>query len=333
MLRYLSRRLLLMIPTFLGITLITFFMIQLAPGDPAAMKIQMEGGRGNPQLAAKIIEETRVLYGLDQPIYIQYGKWLHRLVTLDFGESYVDHQPVLTKITRALPITLLLNFLTIIIIYIISVPLGVIAAIKPQSCFDYGSSVLLFILYSLPAFWVAAILMAYLAGGDYFNWFPIMGISSLGANQLLSPWQYVVNVTWHLVLPVICLTYGGFAFLSRFARSAMLEVIRQDYIRTAWAKGLSAWAVIMRHGFRNALIPMVTLMGGLLPGLLGGSVIIEQIFSIPGMGRLGFQAILQRDYPLIMAIAVIDAVLTLISLLVSDILYAVVDPRIRYGDD
>jgi peptide/nickel transport system permease protein len=333
MLRYLSKRLLIMIPTFLGITVITFFIIKLAPGDPALMRVQMQGmGKMDAQMAAKIVEETRILYGLDQPIYVQYGKWLKRLVTLDFGESYTDHQPVLEKVKQALPITLLLNLLTIVIIYAISLPIGIITAMKPQSWLDYGTAVLLFVLYSLPSFWVAAILMTYLAGGDYLNLFPIMGISSFGADQL-PWWEYVWNVCWHLVLPVTCLTYGSFAFLARFARSNMLEVIHQDFIRTARAKGLSEWTVIMRHGFRNSLVPMVSLLGTLLPSLLGGSVIIEQIFSIAGMGRLGFQSVLARDYPTIMAITAIEAFLTLVSMLIADMMYAVVDPRIRYGED
>lgn len=333
MLRYLSKRLLIMIPTFLGITVITFFIIKLAPGDPALVRVQMQGmGKMDAQMAAQIVEETRKLYGLDQPIYVQYGKWLKRLVTLDFGESYTDHQPVLEKVKQALPITLLLNLLTIVIIYAISLPIGIITALKPQSWLDYGTAVLLFVLYSLPSFWVAAILITYLAGGDYLNMFPIMGIASFGADQL-PWWEYVWNVCWHLVLPVTCLTYGSFAFLARFARSNMLEVIHQDFIRTARAKGLSEWTVIMRHGFRNSLVPMVSLLGTLLPSLLGGSVIIEQIFSIAGMGRLGFQSVLARDYPTIMAITAIEAFLTLISMLIADMMYAVVDPRIRYGDE
>lgn len=333
MVRYILKRLLIMIPTFLGITVITFFIIKLAPGDPALMRLQMQGmGKVDAQMATKIVEETRKIYGLDQPIYVQYGKWMARLITLDFGESYTDHQPVLEKIKKALPITLLLNVLTIFIIYIIAIPVGIATALKPQSWFDYGTAVVLFVLYSLPSFWVAAVLMTYLAGGDYLNFFPIMGISSFGAEQL--PWyQYIGNVCWHLVLPVVCLTYGGFSFLARFARSNMLEVIHQDFIRTARAKGLSEWKVIIRHGFRNSLVPLVSLMGTLLPALLGGSVIIEQIFSIAGMGRLGFQSVLARDYPTIMAITAIEAVLTLLGMLLSDLLYAVVDPRIRYEDN
>jgi peptide/nickel transport system permease protein len=172
-------------------------------------------------------------------------------------------------------------------------------------------------------------LIILLAGGDYLNLFPITGIVSEGAGAL--PWyDWALNVGWHLVLPVTCLTYGGFAFLSRFTRASMLDVIRQDYIRTARAKGLSEWRVVTRHALRNALIPLLTLMGTLLPALLGGSVIIEQIFSIPGMGRLGFESVLARDYPVIMAIATISAFLTLVSIFLADIMYAVVDPRISF---
>lgn len=330
---YLLKRLLIMIPTFFGITVITFFIIKLAPGDPALMRVQMQGmGKMDAQMTAKIVEDTRKLYGLDQPLYVQYGKWVKRLVTLDFGESYYNHRPVLENIKHAFPITIFLNVLTIFIIYGVSIPIGIFTALRPQTWWDYGSAVFLFILYSLPSFWVAALLMAYLAGGDYLNLFPIIGISSFGASQL--PWyQYVGNIAWHLVLPIVCLTYGSFAFLARFARSNMLEVIHQDFIRTARAKGLSEWTVVIRHGFRNSLVPLVSLMSTLLPALLGGSVIIEQIFSIPGMGRLGFQSILQRDYPTIMAIISIEAFLTLVSILIADVMYAVVDPRIRYGED
>ncbi len=330
MLAYLAKRLLLIIPTFIGITIITFFIIQLAPGDPIALKMQAgERGIKSEAFAKTVIAETRQLYGLDKPIYVQYGLWMKRLVTLDFGESFKDHRPVIKKIAEALPITLVLNFLTIIIIYIISIPLGIFSALHPKSILDKFVTLFLFILYSLPSFWVALVLIVFLGGADYLNWFPIVGFVSDGAGVL--PWYgWGGNVFWRLVLPVACLAYGGFAFLSRFSRASILEVIRQDYIRTARAKGLSEWKVIGKHALRNAMIPLLTLMGTLLPALLGGSVIIEQIFSIPGMGRLGFESVLARDYPTIMAIAAIDAFLTLVSILVSDIMYVVVDPRIRF---
>lgn len=331
MVRYLIKRLVLMVPTLFGITIITFAMIHLAPGDPVALKAQrgtdaLKGG----QAAVAVIDDTRKLYGLDQPLRIQYARWIKRLVTLDFGNSYRDHRPVLEKIGAALPITLTLNILTILIIYIVSIPLGAYAALKPQGWVDRLSAIGLFMLYSLPSFWVAMMLITYLAGGDYLNWFPVVGFVSDGATTL--PWYgKALNIAWHLCLPVACLTYGGFAFLSRFARASLLDVIRQDFIRTARAKGCSEWRVVAHHGLRNALVPLLTLMGALLPELLGGSVIVEQIFAIPGMGRLGFESVLARDYPVIMAIAVISACLTLVSILITDLLYAVVDPRVHFA--
>ncbi len=328
---YLLKRFFLIIPTLLGITFITFLMIQLAPGNPVSMKLQQLGGEGikSETVSREVIEQTKKLYGLDKPFHVQYLLWLKRLATLDFGDSYKDHRPVLQKIKEALPVTLILNIISILLIYLISVPLGVYSAIKPESRIDKVLTLVQFFLYSLPSFWVAMILIIYLGGGDYLDLFPVTGIVSEGV-RALPWWGRLGNVMWHLVLPVTVLTYGGFAFLSRFSRAQLLEVIRQDYIRTARAKGLSERKVIFKHALRNALIPFVTLVGTLLPSMIGGSVIVEQIFSIPGMGQLGFESVLSRDYPTVMAIATIEAVLTLISLLISDVLYVFVDPRISF---
>lgn len=319
-----------MIPTLFGITVITFLVIQLAPGDPASLKAQSgTDALKSDQMAAEVVAETRKLYGLDQPVYVQYGRWVKRLAEFDFGNSYRDHRPVLKKIGDALPITLTLNIITILIVYVISIPIGAYSALKPRGLRDKLSALVLFVLYSLPSFWVAMMLIVLLGGGDYLNLFPIVGFTSDNASEL--SWiGWAGNVLWHIVLPVICLTYASLAFLSRFSRASMLEVIRQDYIRTARAKGLSERSVVWKHAMRNALIPLVTLMGTLLPSLLAGSVIIEQIFAIPGMGRLGFESVLSRDYPVIMAIAFISALLTLVSVLLSDLLYVVIDPRITF---
>jgi len=331
MFSYILKRLFLMIPTLFGITVITFVIIHLAPGDPAALKAQSAmDALGSDRVQEEIVQQTRALYGLDQPLYVQYGRWIEQIVTLNFGTSYRDHRPVMEKIADALPITLVLNIITILLIYLISVPIGAFCALKPRTFFDRVSALGLFVLYSLPSFWVAMMLIVYLGGGDYLNLFPIVGFVSDNAGEL--PWYgWVGNVAWHLVLPVLCLTYGGLAFLSRFSRASVLEVIRQDYIRTARAKGLTEWRVMVHHAMRNALIPLLTISATLLPSLLGGSVIIEQIFSIPGMGRLGFESVLARDYPVIMAIAFISAFLTLLSILITDLLYAVVDPRITFA--
>ncbi len=330
MVSYLIRRVLLMIPTLFGITVITFVVIQLTPGDPAVLK--NSGGMNPHVVAAEVIAKTRKLYGLDQPLPVQYVRWVNRLVHLDFGTSFSDDRPVITRIREALPTTLLLNVISLIIIYLIALPVGVLTALKPGGWRDQLTALIFYALYSLPSFWIASLLILFFATGDHFDWFPLVGIISEGAGAL--PWySQVANVAWHLVLPVVCLTYGGFAFLARFGRTVTLEVIRQDFIRTARAKGLREWRVIVRHGVTNALIPFITLMGTLLPGLLGGSIVIEQIFGIPGMGKLSFEAVMARDYPLVMAIATIDALLTLVGLLISDLLYVLVDPRVSYGSN
>ncbi|MBI2082847.1 MAG: ABC transporter permease [Deltaproteobacteria bacterium] len=327
---YIIKRLFLILPTFIGITLMTFLMIQLAPGNPISLKIQQLGGGVRAEsVSPEVIEQTKKLYGLDRPLHIQYLLWLKRLVTLDFGTSYKDHRPVLKKISEALPVTLLLNIISIFLIYLISIPIGVFSAVARKSWVDRFLTLTLFFLYSLPSFWVAMLLIIYLGGGEHLNIFPIVGIISAGFGELPF-WGKMGNLLWHLILPVTVLTYGGFAFLSRLSRAQLLEVIRQDFIRTARAKGLSEKVVLYKHALRNSLIPLITLMGTLLPAMIGGSVIVEQIFSIPGMGRLGFEAVLSRDYPTVMAIATIEAVLTLVGMLISDLLYVMVDPRISF---
>jgi peptide/nickel transport system permease protein len=327
---YLLKRLLQVLPTLLGITLITFLIIQLAPGNPAALKLRLagQGEMGQTGMAKEIIEQTKKLYGLDKPLPIQYLLWVKRVFTLDFGTSFKDHRPVLDKIVERLPITIQINIISIFLVYLIAIPFGVYSATHAESKTDRLLTLFFFFLYSLPSFWVAVLLIMFLGGGDFWDLFPVYGISSIGAES----WpffQRLMDRLWHLALPVTCLTYGGLAYLSRLTRAEMLEVIREDYIRTARAKGLGERVVIFKHALRNALLPIVTLLAFLLPAMFGGSVIIESIFSIPGMGQLGFEAVLSRDYPLIMAITTISAVLTLIGLLLSDILYAILDPRIK----
>jgi peptide/nickel transport system permease protein len=327
---YLVKRLLLIVPTLLGISIVSFIIIHLAPGDPAELRMD-EGARGigNQALAEQIIQETRALYGLDQPLHVQYWRWLIRILTLDFGESLRDHRPVIEKLKERVPVSVMLSGISLLLAYLISIPLGIYSATHQYSIGDRTTTVALFMLYSLPNFWLATMAIVYMGGGDFWNVFPVYGLHSPGAAN----WTFLQRLqdqVWHLVLPITCMTYYTLAALSRYMRASMLETIRQDYIRTARAKGLSERLVIYRHALRNSLIPIVTLMADLLPALIGGSVVIETIFSIPGMGQLSFEAVLTRDYPLIMAIFTFSALLTLIGILLADFLYTIVDPRIAH---
>ena len=326
---YIFKRLLLLIPTLFGITLITFFIIQLAPGNPVERKLQLDQGIQAEAITQQIVEETKKLYGLDKPIYERYWIWVKQIATLDFGKSYKDHRPVINKIAERIPITLTLNIISIILIYLIAIPIGVYSAVAHGRFSERLGTFFLFILYSIPSFWMAMILIFFLGGGDYWDLFPVYGLLSPGAENYPF-YKKAVNFLWHIALPVFCLTYGSLAYLSRFQKGSLLEVLREDFVRTATAKGLPKHKVLLKHALRNALIPIITILAGILPAMIGGSVIIESIFSIPGIGQLGFEAVLSRDYPVIMAIATISAVLTLFGILIADLVYVLVDPRISF---
>jgi len=326
---YILKRLLLLVPTLIGITIITFLVIQLAPGSPVERKLQLEQGVKAEAITKDIMEQTKKLYGLDKPIYIRYWIWIKQIFTLDFGLSYKDHRPVINKIAERLPVTLTLNIISIFIVYIISIPLGVFSAVRQGSYSDRLTTFSLFALYSIPNFWLAMILIFFLGGGDFWDVFPVYGIISPGADQFPF-FKKALNFLWHITLPVVCLTYADLAYLSRYQKGSLLEVLSEDFVRTARAKGLTESRVIFKHALRNSLIPIITIVASILPAMIGGSVIIESIFSIPGIGQLGFESILSRDYPVIMAIATITAFLTLLGILISDITYVFVDPRISF---
>jgi len=321
-LEYIVRRLLFMIPLLLGITLITFMVIQLSPGGPADMLTGL-----SPKVGAEAKARLRHLYGLDKPIHIQYWLWLKRVVRFDFGESFKDGRRVITKILERLPATLLLNILSLLLIFFIALPIGIVSAVRQDSFFDKGMTLFVFLGFSVPTFWLALLLM--LLFGVILGWLPISGMHSVNF-LYFSLWGKLWDLIQHLILPMFISAFGGLAYLSRYSRASMLEVLRQDYIRTSRAKGLPEKKVIYRHALRNALIPIVTLLGLSLPGLIGGGFIFETIFAWPGMGRLGYQAIMSRDYPVIMGVGIIAAFLTLLGNLIADITYAFVDPRISY---
>ena len=325
---YILRRLLLIIPTLLGVTLLTFLLFRLAAGNAAEMKAA-GGAMGGHPLTAAAREQTLKVLGLNKPPLIAYGEWLARALHGDLSDSQVDHRPVAVKIRERLPITMTLMGTSLFLSYLLAIPLGVAAAIKRGQVLDRAISFVVFLLYSIPTFVAALMLILLVAGGDYLNLLPMYGKSSLNAPDMtFFPWLW--DRIQHLILPVICLTYGSLASISRYSRVAMIDALSQDFVRTARAKGLSERLVIFRHALRNALILIITLFALDLPSLIGGAIIIEEIFSMPGMGQLIFQSIDARDEFTVMGITLVAAVVTLLSYLLADILYVAVDPRISY---
>jgi len=324
MLTYTLRRLVYLIPTLIGITIVTFVIISLAPGNPVDL---IQSGTMSSSISIEAYNSMLRLYGLDQPIHVRYWIWLKRLLTLDFGDSFLDHRPVTTKIWERLPPTLILNGASLLLALLLAIPLGLYSAVRQYSVFDKVGGTVLYMLYSLPEFWVALLLIMFF--GVKLQVLPFIGMESIGARDL-GLFGYLGDRVLHMILPTICLTYGSLAFLSRFVRGSTLEVIRQDYIRTARAKGLDDTRIVYKHVFKNTLIPILTLLGILLPTLISGSVILEYIFSWPGVGALFFEAVLSRDYPTVMGLSFITAVMVLFSTLLADLLCAWADPRIAY---
>ncbi len=319
-----------MIPTLFGITLISFFIIHLAPGKPTDILTEL-----NPKITPEAREKLEKYYGLDKPIMVQYGMWLKRIVKFDFGESFsTDRRPVMEKIwdtkqpllERRLFITFMLNLLSMIIIMIIAIPIGISSATHQYSLYDKITTVTVFLGFAMPSFWLALLLM--MLFGIQLHWLPISGLKSMNYDSLPLLGK-IWDRTWHFILPVFISAFTGLAADSRFMRSSMLEVIRQDYVTTARAKGLPETKVVYKHALKNALLPIITLMGLAVPGLIGGSVIFENIFGIPGMGQLFYMSVMTRDYPLVMGILTIGAILTLFGNLIADIGYMLADPRIR----
>ncbi len=321
--RYVIKRLINIIPMLLGISIISFCVIHLAPGSP----VDSSGSALNPKVSLQARQKLISQYGLDKPVYIQYLNWLRRLAVFDFGTSYKDGQKVLSKIVGRMPITLLINILSISIILLISVPIGITSAVKEGSLYDRFMTVFVFIGFAIPGFWLALMLMSLF--GITLGWLPVQGITSLYFDRL-SILGKCLDVGRHLILPVFVSSFCSLAAMSRYMRSNMLEVLRKDYIQTARAKGLPEKTVIYKHALKNALLPIITMLGLSVPGLIGGSVIIESVFGIPGMGRLFYESVTGRDYPVIMAILVIGALLTLLGNLIADISYSLADPRIKY---
>lgn len=325
MLNYTIRRLLVAVPTLIGITLMTFVIINLAPGDPAQFQTR---DMLDTEMSQRMYEQLREYYGLDQPVHVRYVQWLGRLVRFEFGDSMAtDRRPVMDKIRERIWPTMSLALIALIGGLAVAIPIGILAAVRQDRSFDTASSTVLYALYSIPSYVMAVPLILYI--GVRWDLLPFQGMTS-DDYHLLGPWDKFVDLARHYALIAFCFTYGSLAYYSRFVRQNMLEVLRQDYVRTARAKGVAPRRVVIKHAFRNTLIPVVTLFGLLFPEILGGSVILEVMFNWPGIGRLFFESMLARDYPTIMALSFISACLVLLGTLLADLCYALVDPRVSY---
>lgn len=312
-----------MIPLLIGISILNFTIMHLAPGDPVDLLTERNA-------TAEERARIRALYGLDDPIYVQYIRWMQHVLKGDFGRSFVDGQPVAKSILERLPYTLYLNFLIMVVVYAVAVPVGIISALRQYSKFDHIMTSLAFLGQAVPSFWIGLMLI-YLFGLK-LDWLPISGIGTIGLDlRTAGLWKTMVDRASHVVLPVAVVAFGSMTGVARYMRSSMLEVIRQDYVRTARAKGLPEKVVIVKHALRNALLPIVTLLGNELPMLFGGMVVIESIFSWPGIGLLSIRAIFQRDYQVVMAVNMMGATLMVLGSFLADLLYVVVDPRIKYS--
>lgn len=327
MTKFVVRRLLGAIPLVLGIATIIFFLVNMAPGDPTLLML-------TPGLDQEVIDQMRSNFGLDQPLPIRYVKWLGAMLTGDFGHSFSHSRPVRDVLLEMFPHTLLLSGCALIVAFAFGIVLGTIQAVRQYSFLDSSLSVVLLFFYSMPSFWLAIMLiltMSLFARNVWGLpiWFPASGMMGSDPDSLSTMGQ-IVDRARHLVLPTLALSLALTAGIARYMRGSMLEIIRQDFVRTAHAKGLPERVVVFKHALRNALIPIITLVGLYIPYLFSGTVFIEYVFAWPGMGRTLVEAINTRDYPLVMAGSFFFAVIVVVANLIADILYAVVDPRIRY---
>ncbi len=343
MLKYFLRRMLILIPTLLGVTIIVFAIINMAPGGPIDQKLQQirfgagDAGSGgqtssrgeNHGVSDEVMAALKKQYGFDKPVHERYFLWLKNLATLNFGESFTYEEPVIDVIVSKFPVSLQFGIISLILSYLISIPLGIIKAIKNGGVFDVTSSIILFIFYSIPSFMLAILLIVFFAGGSFYEIFPVGGLYSEAYDEL-SGLEQIIDRIHHFVLPLICYTIGSFTSLTVLMKNSLIEEIKKDYIRTARAKGVTEKVVYMKHALRNALIPIVTGLGGFLTVFFAGSLLLETIFQLDGIGLLSYKSILSRDYNVIMGLIFIQSFLFLVGNVLSDFAYILVDPRIDF---
>jgi microcin C transport system permease protein len=338
-LKYILRRFLLMIPTLFGITLVCFFLINMAPGSPIERKIQQmrfgggasdAGDQRDSGVSEEVIEALKVQYGFDKPVHIRYLIWLKNLSQLDFGTSFTYEEPAIDVIISKLPVSLQFGIASLLLSYLICIPLGIFKAMKNGRKSDNISTLVLIMMYATPSFMLGLLLIVFFASGSFLEIFPMGGLYS-DEYQTLGIGQKILDRLYHFILPLICYVIGSFTSLTMLMKNSLLEEITKDYIRTARAKGLPDKMVYLKHALRNALIPIVTGIGGFLMVFFAGSLLIERIFQLDGMGQLGFSSILERDYNVIMGLLFIQSFLLLLGNLISDICYVLVDPRIDFS--
>lgn len=332
------------LPTLLGVTVVVFVIINMAPGGPIEQKLQQmrfgsgDGGgdsssksRGATQgVSDEVLEALKKQYGFDKPLHVRYLLWLKNIATLNFGESFTYEEPVLDVITSKFPVSLQFGIISLFLSYLVSVPLGIVKAIKKGGAFDMVSSFLLFIFYSIPPFMLAILLIVFFSGGSFFEWFPVGGLHSEAYDEF-SHWEQFWDRVHHFTLPLVCYTIGSFTSLTILMKNSLIEEIKKDYIRTARAKGLDEKVVYMKHALKNALIPIVTGLGGFLSVFFAGSLLLETIFQLDGIGLLSYKSVLSRDYNVIMGLVFIQSALFLLGNVLSDIAYVLVDPRIDFA--
>lgn len=326
-----------MIPTLFGITILSFIIINLAPGSPVEQKLQQmrfggagAGNHGGTGVSQEVIDALNKQYGFDKPLAVRYGIWLKNLSTLNFGDSFKYEEPVTGLIVSKFPVSLTFGLISFLLSYIVCIPLGVYKAIKNGSTFDRLSSILLSAAYSVPPIILGILLLVFFAGASYFNWFPIGGVFSDNYDDLTTMGKFL-DRAHHFVLPMVCYMIGSFTYLTFMMKNSLLDVIKLDYVRTAKAKGLSDRVVYMKHALRNALIPIITGMSDILAIFFTGSILIEKIFNLDGMGLLSYTAVTARDYNVLMGLIFLEALMLLLGRLFSDLLYVVVDPRIDFA--
>ena len=341
MLKYFLRRLSIIVPTLLGVTMVVFVIINMAPGGPIEQKLQQmrfgsgentesSSSRGATQgVSEEVLEALKKQYGFDKPMHTRYLLWLKNISTLNFGDSFTYDEPVIDVITSKFPVSLQFGIISLFLSYLVSIPLGIVKAIRKGGAFDISSSFVLFIFYSIPSFMLAILLIVVFSGGSFYEWFPVGGIQSENFDEL-NGWQKLWDRVHHFTLPLICYTIGSFTSLTILMKNSLIEEIKKDYIRTARAKGLNEKAVYMKHALKNALIPIVTGLGGFLSVFFAGSLLLETIFQLDGIGLLSYKSILSRDYNVIMGLVFIQSALFLVGNVVSDIAYVLVDPRIDF---